>query len=300
MSWRPVMNDWLGFEGVGKLVGISLAMWALRGAPAGSWAGVAPRAWAPPPPPAEPRSLLLLRACCPLWLPWTALWRWRRPGLGGADPQTRTLQPSQRVFVGFAPLVALLGSPPFTLFAYAGPRRLGLCMAQARQTAAAVAGRRRRCAARRRRGGQPVCGAAAVDVRGRWRPRGRQRGGRRRAGQAVLPKVSWAGSVGGNDQRGLYRSSRAGCMPAASSALRAQPRCSRPLCTHAASNLVPCPSVCRTCRCQARLGSFNWAGTQSSSGAWVTPAFQVRPSLQLLPACGPCCSGTLIQISMLI
>lgn len=27
-------------------------------------------------------------------------------------------------------------------------------------------------------------------------------------------------------------------------------------------------------RCQARLGSFNWAGTQSSSGAWVTPAFQ--------------------------
>lgn len=29
-------------------------------------------------------------------------------------------------------------------------------------------------------------------------------------------------------------------------------------------------------KCQARLGSFNWAGTQSSSGAWVTPAFQVR------------------------
>ncbi|KAL4420279.1 hypothetical protein ABPG77_005619 [Micractinium sp. CCAP 211/92] len=31
-------------------------------------------------------------------------------------------------------------------------------------------------------------------------------------------------------------------------------------------------------KCQARLGSFNWAGTQSSSGAWVTPAFQLHLS----------------------
>ncbi|PRW33102.1 Dual specificity phosphatase 12 [Chlorella sorokiniana] len=31
-------------------------------------------------------------------------------------------------------------------------------------------------------------------------------------------------------------------------------------------------------KCQVRLGSFNWAGTQSSSGAWVTPAFQLHLS----------------------
>ncbi|EFN52747.1 hypothetical protein CHLNCDRAFT_138334 [Chlorella variabilis] len=31
-------------------------------------------------------------------------------------------------------------------------------------------------------------------------------------------------------------------------------------------------------KCGARLGSFNWAGTQSSSGAWVTPAFQLHLS----------------------
>ncbi|KAI3431699.1 hypothetical protein D9Q98_004744 [Chlorella vulgaris] len=29
-------------------------------------------------------------------------------------------------------------------------------------------------------------------------------------------------------------------------------------------------------RCAARLGSFNWAGAQSSSGAWVTPSFQLH------------------------
>jgi dual specificity phosphatase 12 len=29
-------------------------------------------------------------------------------------------------------------------------------------------------------------------------------------------------------------------------------------------------------RCQSRLGSFSWAGIQSSSGAWVTPAFQLH------------------------
>ncbi len=29
-------------------------------------------------------------------------------------------------------------------------------------------------------------------------------------------------------------------------------------------------------RCGARLGAFNWAGAQSCSGAWVTPAFQLH------------------------
>lgn len=33
-----------------------------------------------------------------------------------------------------------------------------------------------------------------------------------------------------------------------------------------------CPS------CKARLGSYNWAGSQSESGAWVTPAFQLHHS----------------------
>ena len=32
------------------------------------------------------------------------------------------------------------------------------------------------------------------------------------------------------------------------------------------------------CRCGARLGLFNWAGAQSSSGSWVTPAFQLHRS----------------------
>lgn len=32
------------------------------------------------------------------------------------------------------------------------------------------------------------------------------------------------------------------------------------------------------CSCKARLGSFNWAGSQSESGAWVTPAFQLHHS----------------------
>lgn len=31
-------------------------------------------------------------------------------------------------------------------------------------------------------------------------------------------------------------------------------------------------------RCGARLGMFNWAGAQSSSGSWVTPAFQLHRS----------------------
>ncbi len=32
------------------------------------------------------------------------------------------------------------------------------------------------------------------------------------------------------------------------------------------------------CSCKARLGSYNWAGSQSESGAWVTPAFQLHHS----------------------
>ncbi|KAK9812886.1 hypothetical protein WJX72_005260 [[Myrmecia] bisecta] len=40
--------------------------------------------------------------------------------------------------------------------------------------------------------------------------------------------------------------------------------------------------------CGARLGSFNWAGTQSNMGAWVTPAFQLHLSrLDALPHAGP-------------
>lgn len=36
--------------------------------------------------------------------------------------------------------------------------------------------------------------------------------------------------------------------------------------------------ACMLCRCKARLGSYNWAGNQSESGAWVTPAFQLHHS----------------------
>ena len=32
------------------------------------------------------------------------------------------------------------------------------------------------------------------------------------------------------------------------------------------------------CSCKARLGSYNWAGSQSESGTWVTPAFQLHHS----------------------
>ena len=32
------------------------------------------------------------------------------------------------------------------------------------------------------------------------------------------------------------------------------------------------------CSCKARLGSYNWAGSQTESGAWVTPAFQLHHS----------------------
>ncbi|GAQ83072.1 Dual specificity phosphatase [Klebsormidium nitens] len=31
-------------------------------------------------------------------------------------------------------------------------------------------------------------------------------------------------------------------------------------------------------KCQSRLGSFNWSGTQCSCGAWITPAFQLNKS----------------------
>lgn len=37
-------------------------------------------------------------------------------------------------------------------------------------------------------------------------------------------------------------------------------------------------SVLDVCSCKARLGSYNWAGSQSESGAWVTPAFQLHHS----------------------
>ncbi|XP_068308830.1 probable inactive dual specificity protein phosphatase-like At4g18593 [Pyrus communis] len=30
--------------------------------------------------------------------------------------------------------------------------------------------------------------------------------------------------------------------------------------------------------CKSRLGCFNWAGTQCSCGAWITPAFQLHKS----------------------
>lgn len=33
--------------------------------------------------------------------------------------------------------------------------------------------------------------------------------------------------------------------------------------------------VCPNARCAARLGSFNWSGTQCSCGSWVVPAVQV-------------------------
>ena len=39
------------------------------------------------------------------------------------------------------------------------------------------------------------------------------------------------------------------------------------------------PLLCvKICSCKARLGSYNWAGSQSESGAWVTPAFQLHHS----------------------
>ena len=53
---------------------------------------------------------------------------------------------------------------------------------------------------------------------------------------------------------------------------------------------APCPR----CRCQGRLGTFNWAGTQSSSGAWVTPAFQLH--LSKLDAIDPRAPATLTAI----
>ncbi|MCL7027438.1 hypothetical protein MKW94_010328 [Papaver nudicaule] len=31
--------------------------------------------------------------------------------------------------------------------------------------------------------------------------------------------------------------------------------------------------------CNARLGSFNWAGMQCSCGTWVNPAFQLHKNL---------------------
>ena len=44
----------------------------------------------------------------------------------------------------------------------------------------------------------------------------------------------------------------------------------RQSCTRAAAK------KCAARRCGARLGAFNWAGAQSCSGSWVTPAFQLH------------------------
>ena len=46
--------------------------------------------------------------------------------------------------------------------------------------------------------------------------------------------------------------------------------------------------------CAARLGTFNWAGMQSASGAWVTPAFQLH--LARLDAEPPSASPALAAI----
>ena len=35
------------------------------------------------------------------------------------------------------------------------------------------------------------------------------------------------------------------------------------------------------CSCKARLGSYNWAGSQSESGAWITPAFQATAPVNI-------------------
>jgi hypothetical protein len=43
------------------------------------------------------------------------------------------------------------------------------------------------------------------------------------------------------------------------------------------------------CRCRAKIGAWNWAGLQSPTGAWVTPAFclhqaKIDKSLPVLPS----------------
>ncbi|KAJ2779926.1 tyrosine protein phosphatase yvh1 [Coemansia javaensis] len=40
----------------------------------------------------------------------------------------------------------------------------------------------------------------------------------------------------------------------------------------AVENLITCP------KCQAKLGSYNWAGAQCSCGRWITPSFQIHRS----------------------
>ena len=154
----------------------------------------------------------------------------------------------------------------------AGPRRGGIPLAQARQAPAAGHERpqRRPCCRHKHRGGQPVCGAAGVDVRGwrggRRRRRGSgQRAGRRHAGQAVLPQVSRYCGAGA-----AVAAHRSTACPACLGFMHAPVQPRLPTCTNTA-----CAAGLPLCRCQARLGSFNWAGTQSSDGAWVTPAFQV-------------------------
>lgn len=53
-------------------------------------------------------------------------------------------------------------------------------------------------------------------------------------------------------------------------------------------------------KCQARLGSFNWSGKQSSSGAWVVPAFQLQlPKLDTLTPLPPAALTGIRQPRML-
>ena len=40
--------------------------------------------------------------------------------------------------------------------------------------------------------------------------------------------------------------------------------------------LCLCQSMSVLRSCKARLGSYSWAGSQSESGTWVTPAFQLH------------------------
>ena len=49
-----------------------------------------------------------------------------------------------------------------------------------------------------------------------------------------------------------------------------------PVCSIA--RYLPKPALHGLRRCSVRLGTFNWAGAQSSSGSWVTPAFQLHRS----------------------
>ena len=61
-----------------------------------------------------------------------------------------------------------------------------------------------------------------------------------------------------------------------------------------------CPPTPSRRRCQARLGSYNWAGSQSSSGSWVTPAFQLHVSrLDVIDPRPPVVPGAIRQPRLL-